>query len=204
MQHHEKTIELELRAEVQIKEIEIVKARLERFGNIHSHTQRLSVMYFGSVENKKIDIRVRVTNGQSEVVVKFGSFGAHDRIEVAQAISQEQFIGFVKIFSQFGFASKVGERETFNYSLPNNVMASLVVAGSIAYIEIEKISSPEQAKENTKKLHNIAERFQLDLLKSEDDFDELCKRLDEKVDWLFLGSADNYKHLEESLKKYLK
>ncbi len=204
MQHHEKTIELELRAEIPIGEIEIVKVRLEKFGKIHSHTQRLSVMYFGGVEDKKVDVRVRVTNGQSEVVAKFGSFGAHDRIEVAQSISQEQFIGFVKIFSQFGFDSKVGERETFNYSLPNDVMASLVIAGPIAYIEIEKVSLPEQVKENTKRLHNIAEQLQLDLLKSEDGFDKLCKCLDERVDWPFLGSADNYKNLEESLKKYLK
>lgn len=204
MQHHEKTIELELRAEIPIKEIGIVKARLGKFGKIHSHTKRLSVMYFGNVENKKVDIRVRVTNGQSELVAKFGSFGAHDRIEVAQAISQEQFIGFVKIFSQFGFVSKIGERETFNYSLPNNVIASLVVAGPIAYVEIEKLSSSEQVRENNEKLHNISEKLQLDLLKSENDFDKLCKRLDEKVDWTFLGSAENYKHLEKSLQKYLK
>jgi len=204
MQHHKKTIELELRAEIPVKDIETLKARLEKFGKINSHTQRLSVMYFGDVGDKKIDIRVRVTNGQNEVVTKFGSFGAHDRIEVAQSISQEQFIGFIKIFSQFGFVSKVGERETFNYSLPDDVMASLVNAGPIAYIEIEKLSLPEQVKENTKKLHDIAEQLQLDLLKTEDDFDELCKRLDEKVDWQFFGSADDYKYLEESLKKYLK
>jgi len=204
MKHHKKTIELELRAEVPIKEIETVKARLEKFGKLHSHTKRLSVMYFGSIVDKKTDIRVRVTNGQSEVVVKLGSFGAHNRIEVAQSISQEQFIGFVKIFSQFGFASKIGERTTFNYSFSNGVVASLVIAGPIAYVEIEKVSSPEQAKENTEKLNNIAEQLQLDLLKSEDDFNKLCKRLDEKVDQLFSGSVDDYKRLEESLKKYLK
>lgn len=134
------------------------------------------------------------------MVAKLGSLGAHDRIESAQSISQKQFIGFVKLFSQFGFTSKVGERETFNYSLPNDVTASLVSAGPITYIEIEKVSLPEQVKENTKELHNISEQLQLDLLKTEDDFDKLCKRLDEKVDWSFLGSADNYKQLEEYLK----
>jgi hypothetical protein len=137
-------------------------------------------------------------------VVKVGLFGAHDRTESVQPISQEQFLGFVKIFSQFGFISKVGERETFNYSLPNGAVVSLVIAGPIAYIEIEKISSPEEVEKNTKELYNIAEQLQLNLLKSEDEFNRLCKRLDERVDWPFSGSVDDYKRLEESLKKYLK
>jgi len=46
------------------------------------------------------------------VVVKSGSFWAHDRIEIAQKINPEEFLGMVKIFSQFDFTVKIGERET--------------------------------------------------------------------------------------------
>ena len=76
-----------------------------------------------------------------EVVVKSGSFRAHDRIEMAQKINPEEFLGMVKIFSQFDFTVKIGERETFNYALPDDIRASLVFAGPISYIELEKMSS---------------------------------------------------------------
>lgn len=38
MQHHEKTIELEFRAEIPTIEIEIIKDRLEKIGKLRSHT----------------------------------------------------------------------------------------------------------------------------------------------------------------------
>ena len=200
----EKTIELELRAEVLSENLKSIKSRLENLGTLHSHTKRLSIMYFGAIEEKKIDIRVRVTNGQSEVVIKSGSFGAHDRVEIAQPISLDQFIGFVRIFAQFGFTAKVGERETFNYSLSNDVVASLVIAGTIAYIELEKMSLPEEVKGNIQELKNIAEQLKLTLIDSENQFDELCGRLDKTVDWPFNCSTDECKRIEEILREYAK
>lgn len=199
-----KTIELELRAEVLLEDVKSIKGRLEKLGTLHSHTKRLSVMYFGMIGQNKVDIRVRVTNGEGEVVVKVGSFGAHDRVEIAESISREQFLGFVRIFSQFGFVAKVGEREIFNYMLLNNIMASLVIADTIAYVELEKPSSVGELKENTCEVKDLAERLDISLLSSESQFDELCNRLDKKVDWPFRGSTSDYEKLEEDFKKYIK
>lgn len=203
MKDDKKTIELEFRAEIQVKEVGSVRSHLERMGATCSHARRLSVMFFGDIGKKKIDIRVRITNGQSEVVTKIGLFGAHNRTEVAQQISPEQFIGFVRIFDQYGFASKVGERETFNYSLPNDVVVSIVIAGSVAYVEIEKMSSLEKVEENTIMIGSIIKKLKLVPLKSEDEFDRLCKRLDENIDWAFSSLPSDYSRLEESLDKYM-
>ncbi|MEK7527285.1 MAG: hypothetical protein AAB537_02655 [Patescibacteria group bacterium] len=201
---NDKTIELELRAEVSQKNQETLRASLEKIGVLHSHTKRLSIMYFGSIDTKKLDIRTRITNGECEVVVKSGSFGSHDRVEVVQNITPEQFLGFVKIFAQFDFVTKVGERETFNYTLPDNIIASFVFAGSISYIEIEKMSSPGEVKQNNEHLKKVVEQLGLQLLKSEEEFDNLCKRLDEEVDWSFHGSKEEYVKLGELLRRHKK
>ncbi|MBI2024245.1 hypothetical protein HYT00_02575 [Candidatus Giovannonibacteria bacterium] len=198
----EKTIELELRAEVSPKDQEELKKHLEEAGVLQSHTKRLSVMYFGSVGTKKLDIRVRITNGECEVIIKSGSFGSHDRIEVGQKINPEQFLGFVKIFTQFNFNMKVGERETFNYIFPDNVIASFVSAGPISYIELEKMSSKTDLNKNNKQLTKFANQFGLRLFKSEEEFDALCKRLDEKVDWPFQGTSEEYTRLRKLVDRY--
>ncbi len=200
----EKTVELELRTRIPLKEIKNIHGRLERLGVFHSHTKRLSVMYFGTVGSKKVDIRVRVTDGRCEVVIKSGSFGAHDRIEFPQAVSRKQFLGFVKIFTQLGFNSKVGERETFNYRLPNSITISLVLAGAIAYLEIEKMSSPHDVEKNTKQLKKIAEHLGLQFLNSEKDFNDLCDQLDKKTDWSFFGSKKDYEKLKKLLNNHNK
>lgn len=108
----EKLIETEIRAEVLPDDYENIKKRIEANGKLLSQTRRLSVMYFGTIDTRQIDIRVRVTNGECEVVVKLGAFGAHDRIEVIQKIFPSQFLGMIKIFAQFNFTTKIGERNT--------------------------------------------------------------------------------------------
>lgn len=199
----DKKIELELRAEISTQDKELFQNRLTGVGVLHSHTKRLSVMYFGKMGTKKLDIRVRVTNGECEVVVKSGSFGAHDRIEIAQKINPEEFLGMVKIFTQFDFTIEVGERETFNYTLPDDIIVSLVSAGPISYIELEKMSSEADVEKNNKLLNQWVERLELQLLKSEEEFDILCKRLAEKVDWPFHGTNEEYIKLNKLFNCYL-
>lgn len=200
----EKNIELELRAEVSPENRESLKKHLARLGILDSHTKRLSVMYFGKVGVKKIDIRVRITNGECEAVIKTGSFGSHDRTESSLCIDSMQFLGIVKIFAQFGFTMKVGERETFNYKLPDGVIISLVSAGPIAYIELEKMSSQSDLNRNHDLLKGLSLQLGLQLLNSEEAFDELCKRLTEKVDWPFQGSHEDYEKLQKLLSHYTK
>ncbi len=199
----DKKIELELRAKISSQSKESFKKRLGKMGVLHSHTKRLSVMFFGNIGTKKLDIRVRITNGECEVVVKSGSFGAHDRIEMAQKINPEEFLGMVKIFTQFGFTMEIGERETFNYTLPDDITISLVSAGPISYIELEKMSSEIDVEKNNQLLKQYADQLRLQLLKSEKEFNALCKHLTEKVDWSFRGTSEEYTRLNELFSHYL-
>lgn len=195
-------IETEIRAEVLLQDFEKVKRNIEKISTPISHTKRLSVMFFGEIGIKKVDVRVRVTNGKCEVAIKSGQFGSCDRVEVVQSISQEQFIGMVKIFSQLGFVMKVGERENLNYSMPNNIIVSLVSAGSIAYIELEKMSTKDNVSQDKQQLKEIAKQLKLNLLNSEEEFNTLCMRLSSSVDWPFHGANEEYAKLTELFNCY--
>jgi len=198
-----KSIEVELRAEVTMDDVESLKKRLSEIGKVLSNTRRLSVMCFGKINEQKTDIRIRITNGECEIVAKFGSFSSHDRLELSQKIEKDQFFGMVKIFSQFKFDTEIGERETINYELPDGIVASLVLAGSIAYIELEKMSSDSDVFESKIKLQKLADDFNLQIL-DENKFDILCQKLSESVDWSFHGADDEYLKLENIFKTYIK
>ncbi len=192
-----KSIELELRAEILPNDREALVKRLDKAGVFHSDTKRMSVMCFGVIGGKKTDVRIRVTNGECEVVLKQGtSFGGHDRVEVSQEISADQFVGMVKIFARFGFKIKVGEREAVNYTFPGDVMVSLASGGNISYIELEKMSSKNDLEENKAELHQLADQLKINLLKSEEEYLAICRRLD-KVDWRFHGTSEEYAKLEK-------
>ena len=195
-------IETEIRAEVIPQDFVKIKNNIEKANTLISHTKRLSAMFFGNIGLKKIDIRVRITNDECEVVAKIGSFESHDRTEVSQKIHKDQFPGMVKIFSQFGFVMKIGERETFNYNTSDDIIISLVSADKIAYIELEKMSLKNEVNKNREQLLLLAKNLNLKILNSEKEFNELCNRLDNSVDWPFYGTAKDFNKLSKIYDRY--
>lgn len=199
----ENNIELELRAEVSLDQLEKLLADLNKDGKLLSHTKRLSVMFLGAIDQANFDIRARISSdGKTELVVKKGNYHAHDRIESSQGIKRGQFMGIVKIFSLFGFQSKVTERENFVFDLGNDITMVLVRAGSIAYIEIEKMSHKKNIDENKNELLGIVNDFNLKLIDNGDKFNNLCDRLTKYCDWVFNGSTDHIERLETMLESY--
>lgn len=91
-----KNIELELRAVVTGEYFNDLLARFKQESSLISHTKRLSVMYFGKINESSLDIRVRITNGEAEAVIKKGSLHADDRIEISQPIKKRPVYGVCK------------------------------------------------------------------------------------------------------------
>lgn len=199
----ENNIELELRAEVSLDQLKRLFSDLNKRQKLLSYTKRLSVMFLGVINQVNFDIRVRISsNGEAELVVKKGYYHAHNRVESSQKIKKDQFIGIVKIFSLFGFQSKVTERENFVFDLGKGITMVLVKAESIAYIEIEKMSHKKNIDKNKAELLNIVNSFGLKLIDSEDEFNKLCGRLTKHCDWIFNGTKSDIEKLETMLKSY--
>ncbi len=67
---HQKNIELELRTEILKNTYNRLLTKLKKNKKLDSHTKRLSVMCFGNINKSTLDIRIRITNDKSEVVIK--------------------------------------------------------------------------------------------------------------------------------------
>jgi len=199
----ENNIEVELRAEVSLNQLDGLFDHLKEKSKLALQTKRLSVMFLGNVNQVNLDIRVRISSdGNAELVVKKGNYHAYNRAESSQEITKDQFIGIVKIFSLFGFQSKVTERENFVFDLGDNITMVLVKSGSIAYVEVEKMSNDKSVNAVRKRLLKILENLQLKPIDNGDEFKELCDRLTKYSDWVFGGSANDIEKLKNMLTFY--
>lgn len=192
-------IEVELRAVVEHTDFDRVLRFLATQGLMTSKTHRLMVMFFGEASGQEMDIRVRITNGAAELVMKQGDRYGHNRIEEAQPIFKEQMVGLARVISLLNYRSKVGEREIFNFDLGNGVTASLVAAGEICYLEYEKMSNAAEADQVKITLEKMMVAVGLPIIASKEEFQVLTNRLTNEVDWKFTGSPDDCARLHEQL-----
>lgn len=193
-------IECEVRAEIAMDDLCAIHEKLKSLSHDSNREKRLSVMFFGETSSEKpIDVRIRITNGRPEMVVKKGALHAADRTESSLSIDDDQFIDLVNIVSLFDFQEiKVGERSTTNYFLDDDCVASVVEAGPIAYLEVEKMCKTKtEANSINNQLKSLISRLPCRLLTNKKDFDGLCTRLSEKVDWRFTPNSRNLKRLSQ-------
>lgn len=198
----QKNIELELRAKINKSSYNRIFKRLKREAKLISHTSRLAAMFFGKVNKNEFDIRIRITDGKSEIVVKKGNLHAHNRTEAVCPINKSQFIQMVRLFDLFDFKAKVSERETYNFNLGNKIIFSLVKAGPFYYLEIEKMTSHKDLKKNKKILIDILKGYNIKPITRRKEYDDLCNKLTKHFDWEFKGSRQDYNKLKKLLSMY--
>ncbi|MEP7104094.1 MAG: hypothetical protein ABI721_05290 [Candidatus Dojkabacteria bacterium] len=192
-------IELEYRSEIEFSQFDQFEKKFNQIAKLKSHAKRLSFMAFGD----GIDIRVRITNGKSEVVVKKGDWHAENRIEISQDIENDQFVGFVKIFSAMIKNCNIGERENFVFENNDGVTITLVKSKRLAYVEFELISRDENIETNKKIILDLMKSLNLEILDKKG-FDDLCDRLKVNDDWKFNLEEDKVSKLEGLLSEYSK
>ena len=86
------TVEVEYIGNISKNKFIELKEQLEKEGSLKSTKNRLTLMYFRDkipkdikdVEDEKVDLKLRITNYQSELILKYGLFtGAHARDEIS-------------------------------------------------------------------------------------------------------------------------
>ncbi|MBI2484639.1 hypothetical protein HYW18_00570 [Candidatus Uhrbacteria bacterium] len=196
-------IELELRGECTTN-YDALKARLDKAavdaGTTPMEKRRTSVMCFGKMGEKKVDVRCRITNGEAEVVAKIGAFHAHDRTEVCEKVSLDQMVGFAKIFAAMDFSLvKVGTRFQTHYVVDGIDVTLAKGQSGLAYVEFEKmVENKNDLEKEQKLLETLATTLGVVLWKTGDEYYTFCDRLTNEEDWAFTGSrADEQRLLDQ-------
>ena len=204
-------IELEVRGEVNTREIPAIVKRLQALGFASEPvTRRTSVMSFGHVINDKrfhateddhADVRCRVTNGEAEIVAKIGPPHAHNRREIAIPLAVREMIGIAQLFGAMGFSSKIGSRIGNNFTKADVCVTIAQSNSDLAYIELEIISDAEHETRDLQRLRDLGEQLGVTLWKGRQEFDEFCKRLTERDDWEFGGTDKDIKRLKDEIRE---
>lgn len=197
-----KNIELEFRSEINIRDFDNFLTLLRETSLKSTYVKRLSIMFLGKILEKNFDIRIRIdSNGKTELVVKKGDFHSHDREEFSQKVKKEQIVGLVRIFSLFGFSSKITERENFDFIMEDDLKVTAVRAKKICYLEFEKMSSGEHVDEDRIQVCSFMNKIGVVPIDKEH-FDNLCLRLSRDSDIIFSASDSEFLNLENMLENY--
>lgn len=115
------TIEVELRGSLNDSGYNKLMKVLKEQGSFLNKQRRFLLDYSTFLEGigeRKIDVRVRVTNGKVEIIVKKGKFGGTSREEVSVFPEGDNFENTLKLMSMLGYNKAVAcDRGIVRYSI---------------------------------------------------------------------------------------
>ncbi len=142
----EKNIEVEIRGLLPGNKAAELKEFLEKNGRKVARRERTLIDYStfltGEVRDRKKDIRIRITNGVPEIVVKLGSWGGSDqRKELSVKTEPGSFGTLVEVFGALGYEKGiVCIRNSDAYEYEGVEFALVEVPGHSHYFEAEKMA----------------------------------------------------------------
>ncbi len=174
-----KKYEIEVRGPLTENEYTNLAKKLKRDGQYIETKKRILIDYSTflpgeEMENRSKDIRLRVTNGQPEIVVKLGSWGGHEqREEIVIPTSKGSFDDLVKVFSILGYSKGmlcVRTSKVYNYQ---GVEFALVeIPGHSHTFEAEKMVSSSDAKDKaSQEIQHVCHSLDLKTYTDEEFFD---------------------------------
>ena len=137
--HSTMPIEVEIRGPLTEEEFARVSAFLIKNGKEHARKERVLVAF--DDDDPLLDVRVRITNGVPELIVKKGRFGASEAREEFSTIAEKgQFIPLVKTCFAMGYRSGIiAERNSHVYEYDDVEFALIDVPGHSKFFEAEML-----------------------------------------------------------------
>jgi len=132
----------------------------------------------GGVENRHKDIRLRVTNGIPEIIVKVGEWGGTEqRKELSVFTKQGEFDTLVEIFGTLGFCKgMLCVRKSKVYEYKGIEFALVEVPGHSYYYEAEKMAhEKEDAEKIIKEIKNVCKDLSLKVFDKKQFFEYIDK-----------------------------
>ena len=164
----QKNIEIEIRGPLSKAQYESLITFFTKNGKVKEKKDRILIDYStflpGGIESRKKDIRLRVTNGIPEIIVKIGEWGGSEqRKELSVLGKPGEFDTLVEIFGHLGFGKGVlAHRKSRVYEYKDVEFALVEVPNHSYYFEAEKMAhGNEDAQKITEELTKICESLDL-------------------------------------------
>jgi len=186
-----KNIEVEIRGPLSKEKFEYLTAVFEKDGKKITEKNRILIDYStfldGGIENRKKDIRLRVTNGIPEIIVKIGEWGGVDkRKELSVLAKPGDFDKLVQIFGELGLCKGVlCVRKSKVYEYKGIEFALVEVPGHSFYYEAEKMAHEKENLDTlTKEIKDICAELGLGVF-DQKQFFEYVNKLNKEANEIF-------------------
>jgi len=187
-----KDIEVEIRGVLNKDQYEKAKNLFKKVASFKENKNRILIDYSTflpgeGIRDRQKDIRVRVTNGIPEIVVKLGSWGgSENRRELSFKGKEGEFETLVEIFGQLGFTKgTLAKRDALVYDYKDIEFALVQTPGRHYYFEAEKMAHNEEdfAKVENE-IREVCEELKLEVV-SKDGFFEFIDELNKTDNSVF-------------------
>jgi len=187
----DKNIEIEIRGPLSKEEIDILVKLFEKEGKKTSEKNRVLIDYStfleGGIEDRKNDIRLRVTNGIPEIIVKVGKWGENEqRKELSVLAKPGEFDTLVEIFGEIGLKKgMLCIRKSKVYEYKGIEFALVEVPGHSYYYEAEKMATDkDNANEIITEIKTVCKDLNLRIFDKKQFF-EYINQLNEESNEIF-------------------
>ena len=187
----DKNIEIEIRGPLSKEKFKELTRVFEKKGKKITEKNRVLIDYSTflpeRIENRKRDIRLRVTNGIPEIIIKIGRWGGVDqRKELSILTEPGKFDALVEIFGVLGFVKgMLCVRKSQVYEYKSVEFALVEVPEHSYYFEAEKmVSKRENIAKITNEIRNTCYNLGLDVF-SRKQFFEYVDKLNREANEIF-------------------
>lgn len=187
----QKDIEIEIRGPLSTEKYAELKSFLDAHGEKKSVKDRVLIDYStflpGDMADRKKDIRLRVTNGIPEIIVKLGSWGENEQRRELSIITQTgTFDTLTEIFAALGYEKgMLCVRKTDVYDYKGIEFALVEVPDHSYYYEAEKMAhSGEDADVLAKEITGVCNELGLQVF-NKDEFFAYIETLNKEANEIF-------------------
>jgi len=204
-------IEVEVRGELTKDSYNKVISELNKKAEYVKDKERLTIAYYrGKIpkdvretSNEEVDLRVRVTGRNAEIILKHGLWGAKDnRTEIPVPIALEDFDNSVELLRLIGWNNcliATALTKVFNYK--GIEFAIVIQNNKHYYFEAEKITSnKDNASEIHKEIEKACQEFGLKPHTQEGFYDFINKMNEDVLICDF--NQDSWKEIKKKYKEF--
>lgn len=202
-------IEVEFRGVLTKEKFKKLSDFLKEKGEFIKEKDRFSVIYFPrgkerlKVSKSPLDLRVRITNKKSEIVLKYGKSSGNDaRKEFSFPVDSEKFEETTEFFKILGFYYGVLQAtKTYVYMYNDIEFALIDVPGWGYYFEAEILTDTKSVGDANKKITTTMEELSLEVL-NEKDFYKLLEDLSNRPGFRFNFKKETFSDVKKRFKDY--